>query len=104
MCGNKLLWKVIKPLLSNEVVSNGKITLVEGTEIMKNVKQITKLDNLNNFSSNIIQNLNISQSDEANPIFDFIRDPVKTIVKYRAHPSINTVKTVPQVHLTNFRL
>ena len=85
-------------------MSNRKITFEEGTEIIKNAKQITKLDNVNIFSSNIIENLNISQSDEANPISDSICDPVKRIVKYRAHPSIITIKTVPQVHLTNFRL
>ena len=33
ICNNGKLWKVVKPLLSNKVFSNEKITLVEGNEI-----------------------------------------------------------------------
>lgn len=47
-------------------------------EIIKNDKETTKF--LNNFSSNIIQNLNILQNDEANSISDSMRDSIKTIV------------------------
>ena len=32
---NRKFWKVVKPLLSNEIVFNENITLVEGEEIIK---------------------------------------------------------------------
>ena len=51
----------MKPLLSNKIVPNEKITLVETTEIRKSDKEIGKV--LNDFFSTIIQNLNIRESD-----------------------------------------
>ena len=35
ICDNRKFWKVVKPLLSNKIVSNEKITLVEGKDIIK---------------------------------------------------------------------
>ena len=64
-----------------------KITLVEGTKIYKNHKETAKV--FNNFFSTIIQNLKIPQYKEQDPISASISNPVmRTIVKYRAHPSI----------------
>ena len=59
----KIFWKVIKPLVSNKIISGEKITLVEGTKIFKNDKETTKV--LNNFFSTVFQNLNIPQYKEA---------------------------------------
>ena len=47
VCDNKKFWKVVKPLLSNKIVSNEKITLVEKSEILKSDKETAKV--LNNF-------------------------------------------------------
>ena len=47
VCGNKNFWKLVKPLLSNKTMSSDKITLVEGTKILKNDKKTAKV--LNNF-------------------------------------------------------
>ena len=47
ICDNKKFWKVVKPLLSNKIMSSEKITLVEGTKILKNDKETAKI--LNNF-------------------------------------------------------
>ena len=47
VCDNKHFWKVVKPLLSNEIRSSGNVTLVEGTKILKNDKETAKI--LNNF-------------------------------------------------------
>ena len=55
VCDNKNFWKVVKPLLSNKIMSSEKITLVAGTKILKNDKETAKV--LNNFFSTIIQNL-----------------------------------------------
>ena len=39
---NKKLWKVVKPLLSNKIVSNEKIALVEGKKLLKPIRQMQK--------------------------------------------------------------
>ena len=39
---NKKFWKVVKPLLSNKIVSNEKIALVEGKKLLKSIKQMQK--------------------------------------------------------------
>ena len=41
VCDNKKIWKVVKPLLSNKIMSSEKKRLVEGTKIKK--KMIKKL-------------------------------------------------------------
>ena len=65
-CDNRKFWKVVKPLLSNKIVSNEKITLVEGETII-----ITDQANpamLNNFFSNIVKNLEIPQYNQVDSI------------------------------------
>ena len=74
VCDNKNFWKVVKPLLSNEIRSSEKVTLVERTKILKNDKKTAKI--LNNFFSAIIQNLKISKYKEQDPISASISDPV----------------------------
>ena len=64
ICDNRKFWKVVKPLLSNKIVSNEKITLVEGKEIIKTNQANAKV--LNNFFSNIIKNLEIPQYNQVN--------------------------------------
>ena len=91
VCNNKKCWKVVKPLLSNKIVSSEKITLVEGTKYLINDKKTAKV--LNNLFSTIIQNLKIPQYKEQDLISASISDPVmRTIVKYRVHPSIIAIK------------
>ena len=91
VCDNKKCWKVVKPLLSNKIVSSEKITLVEGTKYLINDKKTAKV--LNNLFSTIIQNLKIPQYKEQDLISASISDPVmRTIVKYRVHPSIIAIK------------
>ena len=57
------IWKVVKPFLSNKIMSSEKITLVEGTKIKKNEKETSVI--LKNFFSTIIQNLKIPQYKRA---------------------------------------
>ena len=64
ICDNRKFWKVVKPLLSNKIVSNEKITLVEGKKINKTNQANAKM--LNNFFSNIIKNLEIPQYNQIN--------------------------------------
>ena len=55
ICDNAKFWKVLKPLSSNRIVSNEKITLVDGEEIIKTDQTNAKV--LNSFFSNDIKNL-----------------------------------------------
>ena len=57
------IWKVVKPFLSNKIMFSEKITLVEGTKILKNEKETSVV--LKNFFSTIIQNLKIPQYKRA---------------------------------------
>ena len=79
----------MKPLLSNKIVSNEKITLVEGEEIAKTDQAKV----LNNFSSNTIKNLENPQYNQADTVCQNIKDPViKTIIKYRNPPRVIAIK------------
>ena len=91
MCDNKKVWGVVKPLLSNKVVYNERITLVEDDKIIENDKNTASI--LNEFFSNIITTLGIPQYNETEPVSHKIGDPLmKTIMKYRFHPSIVAIK------------
>ena len=59
LCDNKKFWGVVKPLLSNKVVYNERIILVEDGKIMENDKNTASI--LNEFFSNIITTLGIPQ-------------------------------------------
>ena len=91
ICDNRKFWKVVKPLLSNRIVSNEKLTLVKGKEIIKTNQ--TNANMLNNFFSNIVKNPEIPQYNQVDTICQNIKDPViKAIIKYRNHPSIIAIK------------
>ena len=36
ICDNKNFWQIVKPLMSNKIMFSEKITLSEGTKILKN--------------------------------------------------------------------
>ena len=91
ICDNKKFWSVVKPLLSNKVVSNEKITLIENNNIIENDEKTATV--LNNFFSNVITSLNIPQYNETEPVSQNINDPlIAAIIKYRSHPSIIAIK------------
>ena len=87
---NTKFWSLVKPLLSNKVVHNERITLVEDDKIVENDKNTASI--LNEFFSNITT-LAIPQYDETEPVNHDIGDPLmKAIMNYRFHPSIAAVK------------
>ena len=43
ICDNRKFWKVVKSQLSNKIISNEKITLVEGEEIIKTYQENAKV-------------------------------------------------------------
>ena len=62
VCDNKKFWRVVKPLLSNKIISNEKITIVEGDKIIRSYKETARA--LNEFFSNVATNLNITQFNQ----------------------------------------
>ena len=75
-----------KPLLSNKVVSNEKITILEDDCIVEN-------DFLNEFFSSTITTLGIPKYNETEPVSHNICDPLmKAIIKYKFHPNIIVIK------------
>ena len=74
----------MKPLLSNKIISNEKITIVEDKEPAKV---------LNELFSNVLTNLNISQFNQIDQTFEKNSDPVnKAIVIYMSHRSYTAIK------------
>ena len=66
VCDNKKFWSVVKPLLSNKVVSNEKITLIENNNIIENDEKTATV--LKNFLSNVTTIVNILQYNETKPV------------------------------------
>ena len=91
VCDNEKFWSVVKPLLSNKVVSNEKLTLIENNDIIKNEEKTATV--VNNFFSNVITSPNIQQHNETGPKSQNINDPLTAAtIKYRSHPSIIAIK------------
>ena len=88
---NKLFWKTVKPFLSDKVSGIYKIHLIENNELIKSDSKTA--ETLNNFFSNIVQNLNIARYTSEEPFIENIQDPtLKAILKYRNHPSIIAIR------------
>ena len=91
LCDDKKFQGVVKPLLSNKVAYNERITVVEYDKIIENDKSTASI--LNEFFSNTIATLGITQYNEAEPVKDNMGDPLmKAIMKYSFHPSIVAIK------------
>ena len=90
LCDNEKFWGVVKPLLSNKVVYNERITLVEDGKIIENDKNTAIFMH---FFSNVITTLGVPQYNDTEPVSHNIGDPLmKAIMKYRFHPSIVAIK------------
>ena len=88
---NKKLWGAVTPLLSNKVVYNDRITLLEDEKIIENDKNTACI--LKELFCNIITTLWIPQYNETEPVGHSIGDPLmKAIMKYRFHSSIVAIK------------
>ena len=72
---------MVKPLLSNKVVYNERITLKEDDKIVENDKSTASI--LNEIYSNIITTLGILQYNETEPVSQNISNPLmmKAIMK-----------------------
>ena len=87
---NRTFWRTVKPFLSNKSVENEKIILVEKEEILAKDNSVAKV--LNNFFSNIVKALGISDNMHSHPLAKEVNDPtLRAIIKYRNHPCILTL-------------
>ena len=85
------VWLSLYYQISNNVVHNERITLVEDDKIVENDKNTASI--LNEFFSNIITTLRIPQYNETEPAIHNIGNALmKGIMKYRFHPSIVAIK------------
>ena len=88
---NKLFWKTVKPLLSDNVAGKDEIHLIENSELVKTDLETAEV--LNNFFSNIVQNLDISRYSNGEPLVSNTSDAtLKAILKYRNHESIIAIR------------
>ena len=81
VCGNKKFLSVAKPLLSNKVVSNEKMALIENKNIIENDEKTATV--LNNFFSDVITSLNIPQYNETETVSQNINDPLTNCSDYK---------------------
>ena len=73
-------WKTLKPLLSNRIMGKNKIHLTENGELIKTVRKIAEI--LNDFFSNIVQNLDITRYLNKEPFLDNVKDStIKSTLK-----------------------
>ena len=80
----------VKPFLSNKSIEIEKIILVEQEEILTNDCSVA--NNLNNFLSNIVTTLGISDYMHSHPLVKEVNDPtLRLVIKYRNHPSVLTI-------------
>ena len=90
---NKIFWKTVKPFLSDKVSGMDKIHLIENNELIKSDSKTA--ETLNNFFSNIVQNLNIARYTIEEPFIENIQDPtLKAILKYRNQALLQFVTNI----------
>ena len=83
---NRNFWKVVKPLFSNSIKTNMKITLVENDQIILDDKETVNI--FNDYFVNITKGLDIGINNLEVEL-DNIGDPVDKIIhQYQQHPSI----------------
>ena len=89
---NKLFWKTVKPLLSDNVAGKDEIHLIENNELVKTDQEFAEV--LNNFFSNIVQYLDISRYSNSEPLVSNTNVALlKAFLKYRNHPSIIAIRS-----------
>ena len=89
---NKLFWKTVKPLLSDNVAGKDEIHLTENNDLVKTDLETAEV--LNKFFSNIVQNLDIPRYSNDKPLVSNTNDAtLKAILKYRNHPSIIAIRS-----------
>ena len=85
--------RAIKPFLLDKAKSSENINLIEGEEMTNVDEKNAKL--LNDFFSNAVKNLKITEYHQADPLTDNISHPMfKVIIKFRNLPSVTPIKNL----------
>ena len=88
---NKTFWKTVKPFFSEKNNNRKKIVLLEGEEIISDDTDVA--ESMNNFFSNIVNNLNITGYSTEEFSCDLEKDFISNIIlKFKNHPSILKIK------------
>ena len=67
------MWKTVKPLPSDKLKSNKKITFVQDDKTF--TQDIKVPEELNSFFSNVVKNLKMPEYSERNPLAEEIANP-----------------------------
>lgn len=87
MCYSNPFLKAMQPLLSDKIGGYEKTNLKADNKIIENASKNAEV--LNNFFSNIVKDLKISNYSKLEPFAKNINDStLKAILKYINHPSI----------------
>ena len=96
---NQLFRKTVKPLQFDNVAGKNEIHLIENNELVKTDLETAEV--LNNFFSNIVQNLDISRYSNGEPLVSNTNDAtLRAILKYRNLPRFNNaiqLSTFPEI-------
>ena len=92
---NRKFWKTVKPLFSDKHITNNKITLLEGEEIISDNFEIA--ETLNAFFTNVVENLDIQGFNTSDYSGDSELGNTYIIEKFKNHPSILKIKENVQV-------
>ena len=88
---NKNFWRVVKPNFSNKILGTNRVILRDGGKIISDTEKVA--DTFNKFFGNIGKTLKTDKDKqflvETNDVFYPV---LKSIKKYRAHPSILRIK------------
>ena len=88
----KFIWKNVKPFISDKFSGKDEIHLIENNELVKTGLETAEV--LNNFFSNMVQNLDTSRNSNDEPYANCIKDPtLKAILKYRKHPGLFAIRS-----------
>ena len=93
---NRKFWHTVKPFLSDKVKSREAIILVDNENIKSNENEMA--NTFNDFFSNIVKNLKIPEYQCENDLHNRLSNhpALQAIMKYRNHPSINTIRHFSQ--------
>ena len=99
---SKKFWNTVKPFLTDKGSSSSKITLVKGSTILSDPKEVSA--QFSNYYQNAVKSLGISRDVFATEDVTGITDPVlSSVAKYSKHPSILAIKkSLPSIEGQKF--
>ena len=98
---NKIFWKTVKPLFSNNTVISERITLVKDNEIISDSIEVA--ETFNKFFVEVVKNLDITIDESLLNNVSQLNDPVlSAIERYKNHPSILAITEQNKSNIFSF--